>query len=227
MPKKGKRYRADIEGWDLEQVFSLADAVAQFKKFKPAKFDQSVDLVVHLGIDPKQADQLIRGAVALPHGIGVSKRVIAFCREDLVEVAKAAGAIKAGGDNLVKEVEAGFLDFDVAIASPDMMRVVSRLGKVLGPKGLMPSPKSGTVTPDIEKAVREYAAGKVEFRNDDGGNVHVVVGKQSFDSNKIIENAQTFIDTVVRLRPPTAKGQFLKKISIKGTMTPGVLVALP
>jgi len=152
--------------------------------------------------------------------------VIAFCREDMVEKAKAAGAIEAGGDELVKKCEGGWLDFDVAIASPDMMRVVSRLGKVLGPKGLMPSPKSGTVTPDVIKAVTEYAAGKVEFRNDAGGNVQAVIGKQSFDEQKLNENAQAFIETIMRMKPSAAKGQYVKKISISGTMTPGVLVAI-
>jgi large subunit ribosomal protein L1 len=220
----GKRFRADIEGWDREKVVPLPEAIERVKGFKKTKFDQSVEICVHLGIDAKQADQLVRGAVALPHGIGKSKRVIAFCREDLVERAKAAGAIEAGGEDLVKKIEGGWMDFDVAVASPDMMRVVSRLGKVLGPKGLMPSPKSGTVTPDVERAVREYAAGKVEFRNDAGGNVHAVIGKQSFDAPKLVENAQAFIDTIHRMRPATAKGHYVKKISVSGTMTPGVLV---
>lgn len=226
MPQQGKRFRADIEGWDREQAMPLTEAVAKVKTFKKAKFDQSIEICVHLGIDPKQADQLVRGAIALPHGIGKSKRVVAFCREDLVEKAKAAGAIEAGGEELVKRVEGGWMDFDVAIASPDMMRVVSRLGKVLGPKGLMPSPKSGTVTPEIERAVREYAAGKVEFRNDTGGNVHAVIGKHSFDEQKLIDNAQAFLENIERVKPSGAKGQYVKKISISGTMTPGVLVQI-
>ncbi len=226
MPRQGKRYRADSEGWDKEQALVLADAVAKVKSFKKTKFDQSVDIVVHLGIDPKQADQLVRGALALPHGIGKSKRVIAFCRDDQAASAKAAGAMEAGGEALVKKVEAGWLDFDVAISGPDMMRIVSRLGKVLGPKGLMPSPKSGTVTPNIDQAVREYAAGKIEFRNDANGNVHAVIGKHSFDTQKLIENAQAFLDNIQRIRPTTAKGQYVKKVSIKATMTPGVIVQL-
>jgi large subunit ribosomal protein L1 len=226
MPQQGKRYRADSDGWDKEAALPLAAAIEKVKSFKKAKFDQSVDIVVHLGIDAKQADQLVRGALALPHGIGKSKRVIAFCRDDQMAAAKAAGAIEAGGDSLVKKVEAGWFDFDVAISGPDMMRVVSRLGKVLGPKGLMPSPKSGTVTPNIETAVREYAAGKIEFRNDANGNVHAVIGKHSFDAAKLVENAQSFIDNILRLKPSSAKGLYIKKVSVKATMTPGVIVQL-
>lgn len=224
MPYQGKRYRADAEGWDREGVYPLKDAVARIKQFKPAKFDQTINIVLHLGIDAKQADQAVRGSVSLPHGIGKSKRVIAFCREDLTAAAKEAGAVEAGGEDLVKKIEGGWTEFDVAIASPDMMRVVSRLGKTLGPKGLMPSPKAGTVTPQVAQAVKEYAAGKVEFRNDAGGNVHAVIGKLSFDAKKLEENAQAFIDTIVRMKPSAAKGVYVKKVAISGTMTPGVHV---
>lgn len=224
MPLHGKRYRADLETVQQKTALPLADAVAKLKGFKKTKFDQSVDIVIHLGIDTKQADQNLRGAVALPHGVGATKRVVAFCAADQVEACKQAGAIEAGGEELIKKVEAGWMDFDVAVASPDMMRIVSKLGRVLGPKGLMPSPKSGTVTPQIVQAVREYAAGKVEFRTDTGGNIQASVGKISFDAVKITENAQAFIDHIVRLRPATAKGQYVKKISLSGTMTPGVLV---
>ncbi|MBI1337240.1 MAG: 50S ribosomal protein L1 [Phycisphaera sp.] len=221
----GKRFRADVENWDRMTVLPLAGAVAKLKSFRKTKFDQTVDLCIHLGIDPKQADQMVRGSLALPHGIGKSKRVVAFCPADKVEAAKEAGAIEVGGEELVKKVEGGWMDFDVAIATPDMMRVVSRLGKTLGPKGLMPSPKSGTVTPDVAKAVKEYAAGKIEFRNDAGGNVHAVIGKMSFDAQKLEENAQALIDYIHRVKPSSTKGQYFKKVSISGTMTPGVLIA--
>jgi len=224
MPKQGKRYRADIDGWDRDVPVTLEEAIGRIKSFKKAKFDQSVEICIHLGIDAKQADQLIRGAVALPHGVGKTKRVIAFCREDLVGAAKEAGAVEAGGEELVKRVEEGWMEFDVAIASPDMMRVVSRLGKVLGPKGLMPSPKGGTVTPKVAEAVREYAAGKLEFRNDAGGNVHAIIGKHSFDANKLIDNANAFIDTINRMKPSAAKGQYVKKITLSCTMSPGVQI---
>lgn len=222
----GKRFRADAEGWDREQILPLEEAVKKVKTFKPAKFDQSIDICMHLGIDPKQADQAIRGSLSLPHGIGTARRVVAFCPADKVAAAKEAGAIEAGGDELVKKVEEGWMEFDVAIASPDMMRIVSRLGKTLGPKGLMPSPKSGTVTPEVAQAVKEYAAGKVEFRNDAGGNVHAVIGKLSFSAEKLLDNARAFIDNIHRMRPSTTKGVYIKKISLSGTMTPGVLVAI-
>lgn len=221
---KGKRYRADAQNAPSEAV-TLDKAVEAIKQFKPAKFDQSVELCIHLGIDPKQADQLIRGSLSLPHGIGKSKRVIAFCSLDKVEAAKAAGAVEAGADDLVKKIEDGWMDFDVAIAEPPMMKVVSKLGRVLGPKGLMPSPKSGTVTPKVEEAVREYAAGKVEFRNDDSGNVHAVVGKLSFAPNQLQDNAQAFIDHIVKMRPSSAKGNYVKNVSLSATMTPGVRVS--
>src|SRR5205823_7410431 len=185
--------------------------------------DQSVELIFSLGIDPKQADQMIRGSLSLPHGIGKTKRVVAFCPDHLIDAAKAAGAIKAGGQALVQEIEKeNFSDFDVAIATPDMMRFVGRLGKVLGPKGLMPSPKAGTVTANIADAVREYAAGKVEFRNDAGGNVHSVVGKVSFEKNKLVDNINAMIAQIRKMKPATSKGHFFKKVVIKATMTPAV-----
>ncbi len=224
MAKKGKRYAADKASLKGVGPLPLAEAVKRVKAFKPTKFDQTVELCMHLGIDPKQADQMIRGSVSLPHGIGKSKRVIAFCTPDKVEEAKAAGAIEAGGEELVKKIEDGWFDFDVAVASPDMMRVVSKLGRVLGPKGLMPSPKSGTVTPNVAEAVKEYAAGKVEFRNDSGGNIHAAIGKHSFGEKELEENAQAFIKHISRLKPSSAKGQYIKSISLSATMTPGVPV---
>jgi large subunit ribosomal protein L1 len=224
MPKKGKRYTADKKAHALEEKATLAEAVSRIKSFKAAKFDQTVEVCLHLGIDAKQADQMIRGSLSLPHGIGKSKRVIAFCTSDKVDDAKAAGATEAGGEELVKKIEDGWLDFDVAVASPDMMRVVSKLGRALGPKGLMPSPKSGTVTPNVAQAVKEYAAGKVEFRNDAGGNVHAAVGKHSFDNKQLEENAEAFIRHITKMKPSSTKGHYIKSISMSATMTPGVSV---
>jgi large subunit ribosomal protein L1 len=203
-----------------------ATAIKTVKGFKKPKFDETVNVVVHLGIDPKQADQIIRGSVSLPHGIGRSARVICFCASDKVAIAKANGAIEAGAEELVAKIEAGWFDFDVAIASPDMMRVVSRLGKVLGPKGLMPSPKAGTVTPDIASAVKEYSAGKQEYRNDDGGNVHAVIGKMSFSEQALRENFEAFLATINKVRPASAKGTYIKKCVVAGCMSPGVQVSV-
>src|SRR6476660_9984540 len=220
--RRSKRYKKAQEKAIATPV-SVEQAVAAVKAFPPTKFDQSVELIFSLGIDPKQADQMIRGSVSLPHGIGKSKRVIAFCPPHLVDAAKAAGAVEAGGQELVTKIEKeNFTDFDVAIATPDMMRFVGRLGKVLGPKGLMPSPKAGTVTADVGTAVREYAAGKIEFRNDAGGNVHSVVGKVSFDTKKLVENINSLIGTVRKLKPQTSKGAYFKKVVIKATMTPAM-----
>ena len=224
MPKAGKRYRNDLKV-RVEDALPLAEAVKKLKEFGVAKFDQSVEVVLHLGIDPRQADQQIRGAISLPHGIGASKRVIAFCSMDKVEEAKAAGAVEAGAEDLVKKIEGGWFDFDVAVAEPAMMRVIAKLGRTLGPKGLMPSPKAGTVSPKVAETVKEYAAGKVEYRNDNGGNVHGVVGKFSFDEKMIEENAAAFITHITKLKPSSTKGQYIKKIAIAATMTPSVLVA--
>jgi large subunit ribosomal protein L1 len=199
-------------------LHDTAAAIKAVKGFKKAKFDETVNVVVHLGIDPKQADQIIRGSVSLPHGIGRSARVICFCPSDKVAIAKQNGAIEAGAEDLVAKIEGGWFDFDVAIASPDMMRVVSRLGKVLGPKGLMPSPKAGTVTPDIASAVKEY-------RNDDGGNVHAVIGKMSFSEQALRENLEAFLGVINKIRPASAKGTYIKKCVISGCMSPGVQVS--
>ena len=220
--KRSKRFKKAEEKAVANPV-SVEQAIDAVKQFPPTKFDQSVELIFSLGIDPKHADQMIRGSVSLPHGIGKSKRVVAFCSDHLVDAAKGAGAIRAGGQTLVAEIEKeNFSDFDVAIATPDMMRFVGRLGKVLGPKGLMPSPKAGTVTADVATAVKEYAAGKIEFRNDTGGNVHCVVGKLSFSKDKLADNINSMIATIRKLKPMTSKGAYFKKIVVKATMSPAV-----
>lgn len=224
MARMNKRTKEN-EALKPEGALPLNEAVEVMKKFKGPKFDQTVEVCLHLGIDPRQADQIIRGAVALPKGVGSTKRVLAFCPDEHVSDCLEAGAVKAGGEELVDEVSKGFMDFDVAVATPDMMRVVSKLGRVLGPRGLMPSPKSGTVTKDIAQAVTEYAAGKVEYRNDDGGNIHAVVGKMSFAAADLEENIDFFIGTIEKARPAAAKGQYVKKITISGTMTPSVMIA--
>ena len=221
MARKGKRSRANDELRSDEKV-SIEEAVGQLRKFKAPKFDQTVNAVAHLGIDPKQADQALRGSISMPHGIGKSATVIAFCPSEKIDEAKAAGAIEAGADDLVEKVAGGWMDFDVAIATPDMMRVVSRLGKVLGPKGLMPSPKAGTVTPNVGEAVKEYGAGKQEYRNDEGGNVHCILGKMSFSDEQLTDNLRHFIETIDKVRPASSKGHYLKRLVVSGTMTPGV-----
>ncbi|MHC4580535.1 MAG: 50S ribosomal protein L1 [Planctomycetota bacterium] len=205
-------------------TLSLAAAVEKIKSFKSVKFDQTVECVMQLGIDPKQADQLVRGSISLPNGIGKQKRVIAFCEDSDVEAAKKAGAIEAGCDELVKKVSDGWSDFDVAIASPKVMGKVGKLGRVLGPQGKMPSPKNGTVTANVTEAVAEFAAGKVEFRNDSGGNVHVVVGKQSFETGKLVENIEAFVAHIKKIKPAAAKGTYLKKMCISAAMSPGIKV---
>ncbi len=222
--KLGKR-SAENQRSKPEGEMSIEQAVSALKKFKGPKFDQTVEVCMHLDIDAKQADQLVRGSVALPKGIGKSKRVIAFCDSAVAKEAIEAGAVEAGGEELVSKIDGGWFDFDVAIAAPDMMRVVSRLGKVLGPKGLMPSPKAGTVTPKVAQAVKEYAAGKVEFRNDSGGNVHAAIGKMSFSEPDLVENLNHFVETIEKARPSGVRGRYVKKITISGTMTPGVRVA--
>jgi len=225
MKKRSKRYSADAQKASME-LLTLADAVQKVKTFGSTKFDQTVECVMHLGIDPKQADQMIRGAISLPNGIGKARKVIAFCDDSDADAAKAAGAIEAGSDELVEKVTGGWMDFDVAIASPKVMGKVGKLGRVLGPQGKMPSPKNGTVTPDVVTAVKEFAAGKVEFRNDAGGNIHAVVGKLSFDPAKLAENTQAFIDHIKKMKPQSLKGAYVKKICLTATMSPSVQVDL-
>lgn len=219
----GKRHRHNLEHQPQELLAPDA-AIKALRKFKTTKFDQTVNVVVNLGIDPKAADQALRGSIAMPKGIGRSAKVICFCPADKVAAAKAAGAIEAGGDDLVAKVESGWFDFQVAVASPDMMRVVSKLGKVLGPKGLMPSPKAGTVTTDVLSAVREYSAGKQEYRNDDGANVACVIGKLSFKDEDLLENLSHFIATIHKIKPASSKGTYIKKCVISAAMSPGIQV---
>jgi len=224
MRLRSKRYKEQLQQAGKEPM-ALAEAVEKAKSFKSVKFDQSIECVLHLGIDPKQADQLVRGSISLPHGIGKQKKVVAFCEDADVEAAKKAGAIEAGCDELIKKVSDGWMDFDVVIASPKVMGKVGKLGRVLGPQGKMPSPKNGTVTADVATAVAEFAAGKVEFRNDAGGNVHVVVGKQSFETEKLVGNIEAFLSHIRKIKPTAAKGAYIKKMCISATMSPSVTVS--
>jgi large subunit ribosomal protein L1 len=227
MPKLAKRMKTMVEKVPTDnKALPLAEAVNVLKTFSTTKFDQTAEIVCRLGIDAKQADQLVRGSVVLPHGIGKSLRVVVFAKGDKADEAKAAGAEEVGGPELAEKIKGGWTDFDVCIAAPDMMGVVGPLGKVLGPRGLMPSPRAGTVTPDVGKVVKEYKAGKVEFRNDAGGNVHAIVGKLSFDAGKLVENIQAFMNYLQHVKPATVKGQYIKGISISGTMSPGVRVQM-
>jgi large subunit ribosomal protein L1 len=225
MRVKSKRYKKESEQLSKESL-GLTEAVEKVKSFNSAKFDQSIECVLHLGIDPKQADQLVRGSISLPHGIGKQKKVIAFCEDSDVAAAQSAGAVEAGCDELVQKITDGWMDFDVAIASPKVMGKVGKLGRILGPQGKMPSPKNGTVTGNVVTAVSEFAAGKVEFRNDAGGNVHVVVGKQSFEKEKLVDNIDAFVSHIKKIRPAAAKGTYIKKMSISATMSPGITVAI-
>jgi len=223
MATKSKRYKKEAQQVSAEPL-SLDQAVDQIKSFKSAKFDQTVECVVQLGIDTKQSDQLVRGSLSLPHGVGKQKKVIAFCDDSDAEAARKAGAIEAGVDDLVKKITDGWADFDVAVASPKVMGKVGKLGRILGPQGKMPSPKNGTVTDDVATAVSEFKAGKIEFRNDSGGNVHAVVGRQSFEKQKLIENIEAFVSHLKRIKPSSAKGTYIKKACLSATMSPGVQV---
>jgi len=220
---RSKRYKKESQQISCELV-SLAEAVEKIRSFSSTKFDQTIECVLQLGIDPKQAEQTVRGSISLPHGIGKQKKVIAFCEGSDIEAAQRAGAIEAGCDELMKKVSDGWMDFDVAIASPKVMGKISKLGRVLGPQGKMPSPKKGTVTDDVATAVAEFAAGKIEFKNDAGGNVHVVVGKQSFETEKLISNIEAFVSHIKKIKPVTAKGTYIKKMCISATMSPAIAV---
>lgn len=226
-PPKGpsRRYKEAVKKTAGEPV-PLAEAVAKLKQCDKTKFDQTVEVHMRLGVDPRQADQIIRGSLVLPHGIGKTQRVVVFAKGDLAEAAREAGADEVGAEDLAKKIKDGWTEFDVCIATPDMMGVVGPLGRVLGPRGLMPSPRAGTVTADVGTVVSEYKAGKVEFRNDTGGNVHAMAGKLSFDADKLVDNLQVFIDRIIAMKPLAVKGVYVRSVTISATMSPGVQVAI-
>lgn len=226
MAKHGKKYKEALKLLEEGRLYAAKEAMELVKKTATAKFDETIELHVRLGVDPKYADQQVRGAVVLPNGTGKTKRVLVFAKGEKVKEAEEAGADFVGSDEMVQKIQGGWLEFDVAVATPDMMGTVGRLGKVLGPRGLMPNPKLGTVTMDLTKAVAEIKAGKVEYRTDKAGNVHCPIGKASFDEDKLLENYQTLIDTLNRAKPAAAKGQYMKSITVSATMGPGVSIAL-
>jgi large subunit ribosomal protein L1 len=221
----GKRYRTAEKTIDRNRSYPLAEAVVILKAFPPVKFDESVDLAINLGVDPKHADQMVRGTISLPHGIGKTTRVLVFAKNEKEKEAREAGADFVGGEDLAKKIqEENWFEFDRVIATPDMMGVVGRLGKVLGPRGVMPTPKLGTVTMDVARAVREHKAGKLEYRVDKAGTIHLAIGKLSFDAAKLVDNIQALLDAIVRAKPATSKGTYLKKISLSTTMGPGLRI---
>jgi len=217
-----KRYNSNFEKINRDKEYSLEEAAELLSSFSHPKFDESVELAINLGVDPKHADQIVRGTVALPNGIGKDIKVLVFARDDLAEEAKNAGADFVGADDMVEKVKGGWTDIDVVVAAPDMMAEVGKLGKILGPRGLMPNPKIGTVTKDIAKAVTEVKAGKIEFRVEKNGIIHNIIGKVSFSKEKIIENAKVFVNAILKAKPQAAKGVYMKKITMASTMGPGI-----
>ncbi|SDF74768.1 50S ribosomal protein L1 [Sporomusa acidovorans] len=224
MPKHGKKYVEAAKLIDADKLYDPEEAVELIKKTANAKFDQTVEIAVKLGVDPKHADQQVRGAVVLPYGTGKTKRVLVFAKGEKAKEAEAAGADFVGAEDMVGKIQGGWADFDVAVATPDMMGMVGRLGKILGPKGLMPNPKVGTVTLDVTRAINEIKAGKIEYRTDKAGNIHAPIGKVSFDNEKLLKNFHTLIDTLIKVKPAAAKGQYMKNISLSATMGPGVRI---
>ncbi len=225
MAKKSKNYLAALEKYEPRKKYTLEEGIATVKQIAFAKFDETVELTMWLGVDPRKADQLVRGTVVLPNGLGgKSKKVVVIAQGDKIKEAEEAGADMAGGEDIVEKIKGGWLDFDALIATPDMMGKVGQLGKLLGPRGLMPNPKTGTVTMDVKTAILETKAGKVEYRVDKTGVIHVPVGKVSFDNVKLKENTKVLIDAVVKAKPSTSKGRYVKKVNLAATMSPGVLL---
>jgi large subunit ribosomal protein L1 len=225
MARVSKRQKA-LRKKQPAQPLPLQEAVGVLKGFGGTKFDQSVEIAMRLGVDSTQADQIVRGSIVLPYGIGKQQRVLVFAKGDLARQAEEAGAEYVGQEELAKRIQEGWIDFDVCIAAPDMMKLVGPLGLVLGPRGLMPSPRAGTVTPEIGKTVKEYKAGKVEFRNDKSGNIHAVVGKLSFDAGQLAENIQAFVDKIVGMKPSSVKGIYVRSAHISATMSPSIRLAV-
>lgn len=223
MPKFGKKYQEAAKLIE-DKVYDADEAIELAKKTATAKFDETVEVAVKLGVNPKHADQQVRGAVVLPHGTGKTKRVLVFAKGDKAKEAETAGADFVGAEELVQKIQGGWADFDVAVATPDMMGTVGRLGKILGPRGLMPNPKVGTVTLDVTRAINEIKAGKIEYRTDKAGNIHAPIGKVSFDSAKLLDNFQALIDILVKVKPAAAKGQYMRAITVSTTMGPGIKV---
>ena len=226
MKKHGKKYRAALEKIEPGRKYDLATGVDKIKELSFAKFDETVEMAVRLGVDPRQADQNVRGTVSLPHGMGKTVRVLAFAKGEKEKEAQEAGADFVGGEDLIKKISEGWFDFDKTVATPDMMAVVGRIGKVLGPRGLMPNPRTGTVTVDIGKAVKEIKAGKLEFRVDKAGIVHVPVGKASFNPEQLIDNAKAVLGSILRAKPASAKGNYVRGVTISTTMGPGIKIDL-
>jgi len=223
LKKRSKRYREALQLFDRQRLYHPREAISIIKKMPSTRFDETVEVAFRLGVDPRKADQMVRGTVSLPHGTGKDVRVVVIAEGDKAREAEEAGADYVGGPELLEKIKKeDWFDFDAMVATPDMMSHVGKMGKILGPKGLMPSPKAGTVTNDLDTAIKEYAAGKVEYRNDTGGNIHSVVGKFSFDNQKLVDNINAMINNIRRIKPATSKGQYIKKVVIKGTMTPAV-----
>jgi large subunit ribosomal protein L1 len=221
MPTHGKRHR-QAQKEIRKPAYTLEEAVDLLKRLPGPKFDQSVEVHLKLGIDPKQSDQNIRGSISLPGGLGRARTVVAFCPPELADEAKQAGAVEAGADRLVAKVEGGWMAFDVAVAHPELMPKVAKLGRILGPQGKMPTPKAGTVGPDVASLVTDFAAGKLEYRNDSGGNIHAIVGKVSFEASALVENVRAFVEHIRRAKPASARGQFFQKAVLTATMVPGI-----